>query len=167
MKTNRRKQIGTRESVSGRGDPRSRCSGARLCAAHRPRPPVAQRSRFLRAHAFKSLARTIGATWEGAWVRRGRMWLTDGPCLLSAACPCKSIYDLHVRTIPRYIADLLVCFVVRLADWPEEMAPKRRMSEKQLHALAANRLNRWHGCPSSQSGSEVMRDDDDDDKERA
>ena len=96
------------------------------------------------------------------------MWHTDGACLLSAACPCKSIYDLHVRTIPRYIADFLVCFVVRSADWTEEMAPKRRMSEKQREAWAANRLNRWQCSASSHGGIEAVRDDDDDDdKERA
>ena len=53
-----------------------------------------------------------------------------------------SIHDFHVRTIPRYVADYLACFAVRLADWPEEMAPKRRFSEKQPQTLAANRLKR-------------------------
>ena len=53
-----------------------------------------------------------------------------------------SIHDFHVRMIPRYVADYLACFAVRLADWPEEMAPKRRFSEKQPQTLAANRLKR-------------------------
>ena len=140
--------------MSGRGDPRSRCSGARLCAAHRPRPPVAQRLRFSARACFRSLGHMIGATREGVWLRRGR---DAAHRCIPAAKHCmplqESIHDLHVRTIPRYIADLLVCFVVRSADWPEEMAPKRRMSEKKLQAWADTRLNRWHGCPR---GSEVI-----------
>ena len=84
------------------------------------------------------------------------MWHIHVSLRLSTAYPCKSIYDLHVRTIPRYIADFLACFAVRSADWPEEMAPKRRKSEKQLQVLAANRLNRWHGSTSSHGGIEAM-----------
>ena len=52
------------------------------------------------------------------------------------------MYDFHVRTISRYVADFLAYFVVCSADWSEEMAPKRRISEKKLQAWAANRLKR-------------------------
>ena len=95
------------------------------------------------------MGRCVGATGEECGAQMV-------PACGSAACPYKSIYDLHVRTIPRYIADFLACFAVRSADWPEEMAPKRRMSEKKLQAWAATRLNRWHDSASSHGGIEAM-----------
>ena len=95
------------------------------------------------------------------------MWHIHVSLRLSTAYPCKSIYDLHVRTIPCYIADFFACFAVRSADWSEEMAPKRRVSEKKLQAFLTNRLNRWHDSASSHGGIDAVRDDDDDDKERA
>ena len=43
----------------------------------------------------------------------GGMWHIHVSLRLSTACRCKSIHELHVRTIPRYVADYLACFAVR------------------------------------------------------